>query len=109
MGLDFLPDKVLPEMDSPLLNLLDAFEDNQRSHQAAELIERYASPAIAGAVSLFLGQHLGDHDCSRRLPLLGYLLRVQPELAAPYLAPTQQPYPQGCGENSLASRLKRQN
>lgn len=99
MRLGFLPDKTLPQADQPLLNRLGANPYTAEFNSAVDLIERYASPAIAPAVALLLNARGSSWPCDARLKLIQYLQRVQPALAAPAIALAQHPWGQdgGCG------------
>lgn len=79
--LAILADKELPEMDTMLLEHLQSKNGNVDA--AAELIQRYATGAISGAVESYLHEkgleQLGGQVESN---LLAYLLRVQPDVGA---------------------------
>jgi hypothetical protein len=79
-ALEILPDKELPELDGVLLEHLQSKEGNLDA--TAALIERYASGGIAGAVASFLDKNdPSGFGGETQQNLIGYLYRVQPELA----------------------------
>jgi hypothetical protein len=82
--LAMLPDKELPEMDSVFRERLQSKDGNL--DQAAALIERYATGAIAGDVASFLQkQERGKFGGEIETNLIAYLLRVEPEAGAQVL------------------------
>lgn len=81
--LGFLPDKVLAQADQPLLLHLSARPYTAEASNAASLIARYASPAIAGAVAGMFGQRATEWPCDQREQIIAYLQRTAPDLAAP--------------------------
>ncbi|HET9784853.1 MAG TPA: hypothetical protein VFP94_07850 [Terriglobales bacterium] len=94
--LGFLPDATLPEADQSLLAAVNALAPNQGGIQAARLIGRYGSAAIATAVAQLLDQR-GDNPCEWQAPLVGYLLRAAPALAPP----RRQAMAMHCGAGAL--------
>ena len=94
--LDFLPDATLPEADQNLLAAVNARAPNQGGIQAARLIGRYGSAAIAPAVAQLLDQR-GDNPCEWQAPLVGYLLHAAPALAPP----RRQTMAKHCGTSAL--------
>jgi hypothetical protein len=79
--LAILPDKELPEMDVVLQAHLQSKDGNVDT--PAELIERYATGAIAGAVQSYLDEKgLGQLGGQVEPNLIAYLVRVQPDSGA---------------------------
>lgn len=79
--LAILPDKELPEMDVVLRAHLQSKDGN--ADATAELIERYATVAIAGAVQSYLDEKgLGQLGGQVEPNLIAYLMRVQPDVGA---------------------------
>jgi hypothetical protein len=79
--LAILPDKELPEMDVVLRAHLQSTDGNVDT--TAELIERYATGAIAGAVQSYLDEKgLGQLGGQVEPNLIAYLLRIQPDVGA---------------------------
>ncbi|MGH9473570.1 MAG: hypothetical protein ACRD1M_12605 [Terriglobales bacterium] len=92
--LGFLPDKVLPQTDQALLADITA-APGTGNDDAASLIARYGSPAIAGGLALTLNARGGAWSCEVRRDLVAYLMRVQPALAAPAQALIGRPFTAG--------------
>ena len=79
--LAILPDKELPEMDVVLRAHLQSKDGNVDT--TAELIERYATGAIAGTVQSYLDEKgLGQLGGQIEPNLIAYLLRVRPDVGA---------------------------
>jgi len=79
--LAMLPDKELPELDPLLRQRLQSSETN--IDPTAELIQRYATGALLGAVESYLDEKGVDQLGGQVEPnLIAYLLRVQPDAGA---------------------------
>jgi hypothetical protein len=81
--LGILPDKVLPEVDGPLLEHLAENDGCDQMSRIASLIARYATVAILPQVLVKLDPMLGRYGCDIQGGLLAYVLRVDPAAAKP--------------------------
>lgn len=74
-----LPDQILPELDEPLAERLEKAERSGGGddiYLISELVNRYATKAIADRVKKVYEPHAGLWACSIQTALLAYLLRV---------------------------------
>ena len=78
--LGLLPDRALPAFDDVMLERVNqqVLYGNGNLVIASALVERYASPAIAGKLRPLLDSHIGDMECGSEANLLAYFLRVAP-------------------------------
>lgn len=77
-----LPDQILPELDEPLAERLEKAERSgggDDTYLISELVNRYATKAIADRVKKVYEPHAGLWACSIQTALLAYLLRVDPD------------------------------
>jgi hypothetical protein len=81
--LGMLPEKDLPEVESILVEHLNAHQDYEVNGNLASLIARYATQAVEARVTNFLDPILAREACAVQDPLLAYLLKVDPEGARP--------------------------
>jgi len=90
--LGLLPDRELPGFDDVLLERVNRLvaDGNGNMMGATALVERYASPALAGNLRLLLNSHIGDMDCISQVNLLAYFLRVAPRDGAELLGKALQ-------------------
>jgi hypothetical protein len=77
--LAILPEKELPELDTVLAANLQ--HDGTDLERVAQLIQRYASPAVESQVADFYDASVGRWACAIQDSLLAYMLRVRPEIA----------------------------
>ncbi len=82
--LKMLPDETLPEADLALAGQFESESDSDISTVAA-LIARYSTAAILHRVAAKFDPQLGEWGCSIQQSILGYMLRVDAELARPRL------------------------
>jgi hypothetical protein len=80
--LGLLPDETLSEVDFALAEHLAASRDHDGGSNLASLIERYATEAILPQITEQLDRRIGRWGCSIQNPLLAYVLRVNPAMAA---------------------------
>ena len=84
-----LPDEVLPELDSVLIENLEqsrAPEGTGDVETIASLIERYASAGIQQRVrTIYEAPGAGKWACSIQASLIAYFLRVDPSIGGEYL------------------------
>jgi hypothetical protein len=80
--LGLLPDESLPEVDFALAGHLAASKDHDGGSNLASLIERYATDAILSQITEQLDRRIGKWACAIQNPLLAYVLRVNPAMAA---------------------------
>jgi hypothetical protein len=81
--LGLLSNKPLPELDGILTSDLSGVLQNGRSEESdniANLIARYATPAILLQVQSIVGDKLSQLPCNTQAPLLAYLLRADHKL-----------------------------
>jgi len=83
--LGILPDKELPEADQPLVEHLTPTSDFWASSNSASLIHRYATRAAEPKIIAFLDPEVGKLACAIQAPLLGYVLKNDPDAARPLL------------------------
>lgn len=81
--LGILPDQTLPEVEQLLIDHLRGNRDFQSASKLASLIARYATRAILPQVLQELDANIGKWACEIQNPLLGYVLRLDPESARP--------------------------
>jgi hypothetical protein len=81
--LGILPDKMLPEVEQPLIEHLRGEGDSESGANIASLIARYAGVAILPRVLEILDAKIGRCGCEIQAALLAYVLRVNPEAARP--------------------------
>ena len=81
--LGMLPDQTLPEVEQLLIDHLRGNRDFQSASKLASLIARYATRAILPQVLRELDANIGKWPCEIQSPLLGYVLRFDPESARP--------------------------
>lgn len=80
--LGILTDETLPEVDFALAEHLEASKDSDGASNLASLIARYATNGILPQITEQLDQRIGKWACAIQNPLLAYVLRVNPTLAA---------------------------
>jgi hypothetical protein len=85
-----LPDRVLPEMDQPLADLLE------KGKEVEALVSRYASDAVFGRIHAWVEAHPYSVCEGGRGSLLPYLFRVDPAYAADRLTRTRKSQPGEC-------------
>ena len=102
--LRLMPDRELPAFDDVMLERVNQQlpYGNGNLVIATALVERYASPAIAGKLRPLLDSHLGNMECGSEANLLAYFLRVTPRDGAELLG---KALPQKQCSGELLSRL----
>ncbi|HEY3580157.1 MAG TPA: hypothetical protein VGK82_06415, partial [Pyrinomonadaceae bacterium] len=87
--LKLLPDEVMPELDSVLIENLEQTRGPNGTGNAdaiASLIERYASAGISQQVrTIYEAPGAGKWACSIQASLIAYFLRVDPSIGSEYL------------------------
>jgi hypothetical protein len=78
--LGLLPDRELPELDEVLAGNLDAGQSFEAMAIRAELLHRYASPAVSARVLSRVDERLPGMACRPKAALLAYFLRADPDL-----------------------------
>jgi hypothetical protein len=78
--LGILPEAELPDLDDTLAVNLDSSSRLEDLNIRAELVERYASAAIAPRVRAYLERRLGQLACRPQTALLAYMLRIDQAL-----------------------------
>jgi hypothetical protein len=77
-SLRILPDETLPEVEGILAdNLLECANEDDLT-TILNLVERYATPAVAPRISAAVGDRLGELPCGAELSLLAYFQRADP-------------------------------
>jgi hypothetical protein len=95
--LGFLPDQTLPEADRLLAEHFRGDEDFETASNFASLIARYGTREILPQILQKLDAKVGHWASDIENPLLGYVLRMDPEAARPRI------------EKALAARAKGDN
>jgi hypothetical protein len=78
--LGVLPDRELPELDDVLAANVETNEGLEALSIRAELLHRYASPAVSARVLLRVDDLLTRMACRPQAALLAYFVRVDPDL-----------------------------
>ncbi len=78
--LGLLPDRELPELDGVLEANIDPGQDFEALTIRAELLHRYASPAVSARVLSRVDELLTRMACQPQAALLAYFVRVNPDL-----------------------------
>lgn len=76
-----LPDSELPSLDDRLASNIEAGRGGDLALHA-ELLQRYASPAVASRVLAAVQDRLGSLACQPQAAFLAYFVRVNPSLGA---------------------------
>lgn len=75
-----LPDRELPQFDDALADNIDPERSGATFEIRTELLQRYASPAVAGQVLPKVDRLIGRLACRPQAALLAYFLRVSSDL-----------------------------
>jgi hypothetical protein len=106
--LGVLPDRELPQFDT---NFLANYKTGEHRELEADLIARYASPAILPQLRDDFEKHRSQLDCPTRSSLLRYFLRVKPDFGIAQVTAAVGAMKPGddCGEllASLGSEVRR--
>jgi hypothetical protein len=78
--LGILPDRELPELDDDLAGNVDMDADLDVLSIRAELLQRYASPAVSARVQSRVEDHLTQLACRPKSAFLAYFVRADPDL-----------------------------
>jgi hypothetical protein len=78
--LGLLPDRELPELDDVLAGHLEADDDFEAMTIRAELLHRYATPAVSARVLSQVAERLTGMACQPKAALIAYFVRADPDV-----------------------------